>query len=403
MSETIVIIGAGHAGAQLVESLRSGGHDGHLVLIGDEIHRPYDRPLTSKGLLSGEVEVERAYLKRDSYYQDKDIELILGTRARKIDRAARKVELEDGRAIGYDRLVLATGARARRIDIPGADLDGIFYLRSLADSQAIGNRLKPGAHLLVVGGGYVGLEVAASATKLGCRVTLVEVLERLLARVAGAEVAEFYAAQHRGHGVDIRLGVGVAGFLGKDRLEGVRLSNGDEIGIDVAVVGVGAVPNTELAVEAGLEVNNGIVVDDCGRTSDPAIFAAGDATNHPNALLGRRLRLESVPAAMGQARAIASAICGNPKPYVELPWFWSDQYDLKLQMVGLNEPGDRVVLRGDPTAHKFAAYYLRDGVIVAVNAVNSAKDFIGGRKLITEGKKPDPARLADSAIPLAEL
>ncbi|HLH11007.1 MAG TPA: FAD-dependent oxidoreductase [Methylovirgula sp.] len=403
MSETIVIIGAGHAGAQLVDSLRSGGYAGRLVLIGDEIHRPYDRPLTSKGLLSGEVEIERAYLKRDSYYPDKNIELMLGRRASKIDRAARTVVLDDARTVDYDKLVIATGARARRLDLPGATLDGIFYLRSLADSLAIGKRLVPGARLMVIGGGYVGLEVAASAIKLGCRVSVVEVLERLLARVAGAEIADFYAAQHRAHGVDVKLGAGIERFLGKDRLEGVRLSNGEEIKVDVAVVGVGATPNIELASEAGLAVDNGISVDDCGRTSDPAIFAAGDATNHPNALLGRRLRLESVPAAMGQARAIASAILGDPKPYVEIPWFWSDQYDLKLQMVGLNEPGDHVVLRGDPAGRKFAAYYLRDGAVVAVNAVNSAKDFIGGRKLITEGKKPDLARLADPAIPLAEL
>jgi 3-phenylpropionate/trans-cinnamate dioxygenase ferredoxin reductase subunit len=403
MSETIVIIGAGHAGAQLVDSLRSGGYAGRLVLIGDEVHRPYDRPLTSKGLLSGEVEIERAYLKRDNYYAEKNIELLLGKRAREIARAAHAVVLDDGRTIDYDKLVIATGARARRLEVPGATLDGVFYLRSLADSLAIGKRLIPGAHLMVVGGGYVGLEVAASAIKLGCRVTVVEVLERLLARVAGAEVADFYAAQHRSHGVDVKLGAGIEGFLGKDRLEGARLSSGDEIKVDVAVVGVGAVPNTELAAEAGLAIDNGISVDDCGRTSDPGIFAAGDATNHPNALLGRRLRLESVPAAMGQARAIASAILGDPKPYVEIPWFWSDQYDLKLQMVGLNEPGDHVVLRGDPASRKFAAYYLRDGAVVAVNAVNSAKDFIGGRKLITEGKKPDPARLADPAIALAEL
>lgn len=403
MSETIITIGSGHAGAQLVESLRAGGYSGRLILIGDEIHRPYDRPLTSKSLLSGEIELERAYLKRDAYYAEKNIELMLGCSVRKIDRGARTVTLDDGRTLNYDKLVIATGARARRITVPGADLDGVFYLRSLADSQAIGARLVPGAHLLVVGGGYVGLEVAASAIKMGCRVTLVEVLERLLARVAGAEIADFYTREHRAQGVDIRLGVGVERFLGTERLEGVRLSSGEEIKIDVAVVGVGAVPNTELAVEAGLAVDNGITVDDCGRTSDPAIFAAGDATNHPNALLGRRLRLESVPAAMGQARAIASVICGAPKPYVELPWFWSDQYDLKLQMVGINEPGDQVVLRGNPADRKFAAFYLRDGVVVAANAVNSAKDFIGGRKLITEGRKPDPARLADPAIALNEV
>jgi 3-phenylpropionate/trans-cinnamate dioxygenase ferredoxin reductase subunit len=403
MSETIIVIGAGHAGAQLVESLRSGGFDGRLVLIGDETYRPYDRPATSKGLLGGELEIERAFLKRESYYDDQKIELLLGCTARKIDRSAKSVTLSDGRTLAYDKLIIATGARARKIDVPGAELDGVFYLRSLADSLAIGKKLVPGAHLLIVGGGYVGLEVAASAIKRGARVTVVEVQDRLLGRVAGAEIADFYAREHRARGVEIRLGTAVERFIGTGAVTGARLSGGAEIAIDAAVVGVGAIPNTELAAEAGLAVDNGIVVDDCGRTLDPAIFAAGDATNHPNALLGRRLRLESVPAAMGQARAIASAICGEPKPYVEIPWFWSDQFDLKLQIVGLSEPGDRVVLRGDPASRKFAAFYLRDGVVVAVNAVNSAKDFIGGRKLVLERKRADPARLADPAIALAEV
>jgi 3-phenylpropionate/trans-cinnamate dioxygenase ferredoxin reductase subunit len=403
MAETIIVIGAGHGGAQLVESLRGGGFDGNIILIGDEAHRPYDRPATSKELLSGGIEMDRVFLKRDQFYTDKNIDLRLSTTAAAIDRTAKTVTLSTGETLGYDKLVIATGARARRLTVPGADLDGVFYLRSLADSQAIGARLGPGKRLAIVGGGYVGLEVAASATKLGCTVTVIEALERLLARVAGAEIADFYAAAHRAHGVELHFGVVIAGFDGEGSVQSVKLTDGSAIPADVVVVGIGAVPNTELAVAAGLAVENGIVVDDCGRTTDPSIYAIGDATNHPNDLLHKRLRLESVPAAMGQARAAASAILGTPKPFHELPWFWSDQYDIKLQIAGMSEIGDRVVLRGDPAANRFAAFYLRGGKIVAVNSVNSAKDFMVGKKLIAEGRMPNVTKLADPELPLYEV
>ncbi len=403
MPEMIIIIGAGHAGAQVVESLRSGGFDGRLIMIGDEHHRPYDRPATSKELLSGGMDIDRVFLKRDQFYTDKNIDLRLDTRVTAIDRKAHTIALSSGETLAYGRLVIATGARPRHIQAPGADLDGVFYLRSLADSQAIGARLGPGKRLAIIGGGYVGLEVAASATKLGCKVAVIEMLERLLARVAGVEIADFYEKAHRDAGVDLHFGVAIESFVGEGSVRAVRLTDGTEIPADVVVVGIGAIPNTELAAEAGLAVENGIVVDDCGRTSDPAIFAVGDATNHPNDLLGNRLRLESVPAAMGQARAAASAILGTPKPFHEIPWFWSDQYDLKLQIVGMSEVGDQVVVRGDPATRRFAAFYLRQGKIVAVNAVNSAKDFMVGKKLVLEGRVPDIAKLADPAVPLAEV
>jgi len=402
MAETIIVIGAGHGGAQLVESLRGGGFDGTIIMIGDEAHRPYDRPATSKELLSGGIEMDRVFLKRDQFYTDKHIDIRLSTTVTGIDRHAKTVTLSTGEILIYDRLVIATGARARRLTVPGADVDGIFYLRSLADSQAIGARLGPGKRLAIIGAGYVGLEVAASATKLGCKVTVIEALERALARVAGAEIADFYRESHQAHGVDLHFGVVVAGFEGEDGVRAVKLTDGSEVPADVVVVGIGAVPNTELAVAAGLAVENGIVVDECGRTTDPSIYAIGDATNHPNDLLHKRLRLESVPAAMGQARAAASAILGNPKPFHELPWFWSDQYDIKLQIAGLSEIGDRVVLRGNPADRRFAAFYLREGRIVAVNSVNSAKDFMVGKKLIVEGRVPDVAKLSNPEVPLAE-
>jgi 3-phenylpropionate/trans-cinnamate dioxygenase ferredoxin reductase subunit len=405
---TIVVVGAGHAGAQIVESLRTGGFGGKLVMLGDEWDRPYERPATSKDLLSGGMDLDRVFLKRETYYQDKDIDLRLGVRVTAIDREARAVVCADGTSLGYDVLVIATGARPRALRVPGAGLDGIFTLRSLADSRAIGARLGPGKRLAVVGGGYVGLEVAASAIKLGCAVTVIEMQERLLGRVVAAEIADFYDGAHRAAGVDIRYGVVIQEFTGdtstgNGAVTGVTLTDGTTIPADVVVVGIGAAPNTELADAAGLAVENGIVVDACGRTADPAIFAIGDATNHPNDILGRRLRLESVPAAMGQARAAASAILGKPKPFHELPWFWSDQFDLKLQIAGLSEIGDQVVLRGDPATRHFAAYYLRRGAVVAVNAINSGKDFIGGRKLVAEGRIVDAARLADPAIPLSEV
>jgi 3-phenylpropionate/trans-cinnamate dioxygenase ferredoxin reductase subunit len=402
MPETIIVIGAGHGGAQLVDSLRAGEFGGNLIMIGDEVHRPYDRPSTSKGLLSGSVELERTFLKREQFYVDNKIDLRLGTSVSEVDRKARTVRLSTGERLTYDRLVMATGARARRLTAAGADLDGVFYLRSLADSQAIAGWLGPGKRLAIIGGGYVGLEVAASATELGCRVTVIETQKRLLARVAGAEIAEFYCKVHRAAGVDVLLDAVLEGFIGEGSVKSVRLTDGTEILADVVVVGIGSIPNAELAAAAGLAVENGIVVDDCGRTSDPAIFAIGDATNHPNDVIGKRLRLESVPAALGQARAAASAILGQPKPFHELPWFWSNQYDIKLQIAGLSQPDDQVVVRGDPGSNRFAAFYLREGKIVAVNSVNSAKDFVVGKRLITEGRLPGVGRLADPAVPLAD-
>jgi len=403
MSDPIIVIGAGHGGAQLVDSLRAGGFAGPLMLLGDEKDRPYDRPATSKELLSGGMELDRVFLKRESYYDEKNIDLRLEVRVTALDRARKSLTLSDGSTLTYDKVVIATGARARQLQVPGVGLDGIFTLRSMADSAAIAARLGPGKSLVIVGGGYVGLEVAASARKLGCRVTVVEMQERLLGRVVATEIADFYKQVHSAAGVDIHLGVFIDRFVGDRTVKAVHLTDGRMIDADVVVVGIGAAPNTELAAAAGLAVENGIVVDECGRTADPDVFAVGDATNHPSLSLGKRLRLESVPAAVGQARAAASAILGNPKPYSELPWFWSDQYDLKLQIAGMSEMGDGVVLRGDPASRSFAAYYLREGIVVAVNAINSAKDFVGGRKLVTEKRRADPAKLADPSIPLAEV
>jgi 3-phenylpropionate/trans-cinnamate dioxygenase ferredoxin reductase subunit len=404
MSERVVIVGAGHAGGQASVSLRQAGFSGDIVLVGDEPHPPYERPPLSKDLLAGELALERTFLKQERFYAENDVELVTGCRIVALDRAARSARAADGREFAYDRLIIATGTRVRRLDVPGTDLEGVHYLRTLQDTLDIRAGAGEGVRVVVVGGGYIGLEVAASLRKLGADVTVVEMLDRLMARAVAPEISEFYLGAHRAEGVDVRLRTGVAGFtVAEGRLNGVELGGGEKLPADIAVIGIGVVPNAELAAEAGLPVDDGIIVDEYGGTVDPAIYAAGDVTNHPNSLLDRRLRLESVHNAVAQAKAVARAIAGDPRPYAEIPWFWSNQFDLRLQMAGLAEEGDRFVLRGDPASRRFAGYYLRDGRVTAVNAVNSAQDYVQGQKLIRSGRRVDPARLADPSVSLKEL
>lgn len=403
MAKTIIIVGAGQAAAQAVQTLRAKGSDERIIVIGDEPYVPYERPPLSKALLAGEIELDRVYLKKPAYYEEKGVELRLDTRVEAIDRAARAVTLSDGAPLRYDALIIATGSRVRKLRLPGADLAGIHYLRSIDDVLAIREGLKPGARLAIVGAGYIGLEVAAVARKLGVEVTVLEALDRVMNRVVAAPISHFYEDVHRAAGVDLRLGVGISGFEGDGHVTAVRLADGTHVACDLAVVGIGIQPNVELAEDAGLEVANGIAVDDCARTSDPHIFAAGDCTNHPNALLGGRLRLESVQNAVSQGKAAALAILGMPEPYAEVPWFWSDQYDLKLQIAGLSEPTDELVLRGDPQSRKFSAVYLRNNVIVAINVINNLKDFLPAKKLIAERRVVDRARLSDPEVSLKDL
>ncbi len=403
MSETIVIIGAGHAGGQAATTLRQKGFEGRIIMIGDEPYVPYERPPLSKALLAGDIEVERTYLKKPNWYEDKDVELRTNTRATSVDPAAKSVTLDDGAVLSYDKLLLATGTRVRTLDLPGADLDNIFYLRAIDDTFAIKDRLTPSSRLVIVGGGYIGLEVAAVAVKMGCTVTVVEGLDRVMSRVVCPEVSAFYNDVHTQAGVDIKTGMGVSAFEGNGKVEKVVCADGNAFDADIVVIGVGVVPNVELAEECGLVVDNGIVVDEFAATSDPSIWAAGDCTNHPNSLLGRRLRLESVQNAVDQAKTAVGSMLGEPKEYAEVPWFWSDQYDLKLQIVGLSEPGDEVVVRGDPADRKFSIIYLRDGVFTAINTINNVKDFMASKKIIAAGRKIDPALLADAETPLKEL
>ena len=405
MPDRIVIVGAGQAGGQTAVSLRLMGHEGPIVLIGDEAHVPYERPPLSKAFLAGDVGHERLYLKKPNYYGDHNIELKLNIRVAAINRAAKTVTLSSGESLSYDKLVLATGSRVRRLDVPGGDLKGIHYLRTLADVEAIKDSLKPGARVAIVGGGYIGLEVAAVLTKLDARPTVIEVMDQVMARAMAPKVASFFEQVHRAHGVDIRLQTGVTGFeAGADGHVAAAITNtGEKIPADLAIIGIGILPEVELAAEAGLTVENGIAVDEHGRTEDSSIFAAGDCTNHPNALLDRRLRLESVQNAVSQGKAVAGAIIGKLAPYTEVPWFWSDQFDLKLQIVGLSDPTDEVVIRGSMEERKFSACYLRDGVFVAINCINALRDFNAAKKLIAAHARPDPAKLADPDIALKEF
>jgi 3-phenylpropionate/trans-cinnamate dioxygenase ferredoxin reductase subunit len=401
MTEKIVIIGAGQAGLQTAATLRAEGYTGALALVGEEPFAPYQRPPLSKAYLMGTLERARLFLKPEQFYREAGCELMLSTRAAAIDRAARTVALADGRGLAYDKLLLATGTRARRINCPGAVLSGVYYLRGIADVDALQGDFQAGKRLAVVGGGYIGLEVAAVAAKHGLAVIVFEALERVMARAVSKPVSDFFEAVHRAAGVRLMLDTSVEAFEGDGHLEAVRAS-GTRHPADLVLVGIGAVPNMELAQAAGLPCEDGIVVDEYCTTADPAVFAAGDCTWH----VGREgvaLRLESVQNAIDQAKHAAYAILGRPRPYREVPWFWSDQYDLKLQIAGLARPSDEIVLRGDPGAKKFAVFHLRDGAVVAVESVNAAPEYLMGKKLIAEGARVSAARLVDTSIAIKNI
>jgi 3-phenylpropionate/trans-cinnamate dioxygenase ferredoxin reductase subunit len=398
-----VVIGAGHAAGQAVASLRQDGFDGAIDLIGDEPHLPYQRPPLSKQYLSGEQGLDKVYLRPAAFYDERKITLHLGKRAESIDRAGHRVTLGDGATLQYDKLLLATGSRVRVLNIAGSNLQGIHYLRTIADVDAIRAEFAPGRRIIIVGGGYIGLEVAAVAVKAGLSVTVLEMEDRILKRVTTEAMSAFYHQLHTGRGVNIRTSAKVSGFAGTGRIDAVLTDTGERLPADLAIVGIGIIPNVELAAAAGLACDNGILVDDHCRTADPDVYAAGDCTNHPNALLGRRLRLESVPNAMEQARVAAVNMNGGDATYASIPWFWSDQYELKLQMAGFSADSDQAVVRGDPASNQFATFYLKNGVVVAVDAVNSPRDFMACRQMVDKRSRPDPAKLADPKTPLKEL
>ncbi|PJE35427.1 pyridine nucleotide-disulfide oxidoreductase [Pseudooceanicola lipolyticus] len=396
----IVVVGAGQAGASLVAKLRKDGFDGELTLIGAEPVPPYQRPPLSKGYLLGEMALERLYLRPESFYSEQGVTLRLGQEVTAIDPAERTVTLGD-EMLRYDDLVLTTGSEPRRLPAAiGGDLDGVFVVRSLADVDAMAAHVTAGKRALIVGGGYIGLEAAAVAAKRGVQVTLVEMADRILQRVAAPETSDYFRALHGGHGVDIREGVGLERLLGETRVNGAVLSDGSALEVDFVVVGVGIAPATALAEAAGLEIDNGIKVDGLGRTSDPHIWAAGDCTSFPHR--GRRLRLESVPNAIDQAECVAGNLLGAGKDYVPKPWFWSDQYDVKLQIAGLNTGYDRIVTRqGDGPTVSF--WYYRGDDLLAVDAMNDPRAYMIGKRLIEAGRSADPAVVGDPAADLKAL
>ena len=400
---TFAIIGAGQAGGWTAKTLRDEGFDGRIVLIGDETWIPYERPPLSKDVLLGEQPPESTYLWPADMYDEAKIELRLDARVASIAPADHAITLGNGETIAYDRLMIATGGRARPLPAPGTDLDGVHYLRGLDDTAAIRAGISPGARVIVVGGGWIGLEVAAAARKLGAEVTLVEALDRLCGRALTPDFAARLLDLHREHGVEICLGTSIERFEGDGKLARAVLSDGAIVETALAVIGIGLVANVELAAEAGLAVDNGIKVDEFGRTSDPDIFAAGDVTNHPNALLGRRIRLESWENAQNQAIAAAKAMLDKGEAYNEIPWFWSDQYDVNIQLAGLPEDIDRTVIRGDADSREFVEFYLKDGRIEGAAAMNNPRDVRFAKRLIQSKKQIDPAQLADPGVKLQAL
>lgn len=404
MKGTCIIVGASHAAASLAPTLRQSGWEGAITIVGDEPHLPYHRPPLSKEFLSGAKSLDDIRIRPGEVYAKADIEFLSGMHVQSIDRDAKEIHLANGNRLRYDKLALTVGSRVRRVDLPGVDLAGVHYLRTIADVEAIRADVRAGANAVIVGGGYIGLETAAVLRKQGMNVTVVEMMERVMQRVTAPELSEFYTRVHTEEGVRILCGAGVSSLAGSGRVQGVVCSDGSELDADLVIIGVGIVPNVELAREAGLKVENGIVVDEFTRTSDPDIVAAGDCTWHYIRIYDRWIRLESVQNATDQGRAAAMNLCGKEQPYNALPWFWSDQYNLKLQIAGLSQGYDQVVIRGDrDKGRSFAAFYLKEGAVIAVDAVNRPPEFMMGKRLITAKSAVDPDRLADESVPVKEL
>ncbi len=401
-SSPVVIVGAGHAGVQTAASLREDGYDGAIVLLSDEEALPYQRPPLSKAFLKGEMDVHGLPLRAEAFYRDQRIDLRRGVRAQRIDRAARKVGLDDGSSIGYGHLILATGARQRRLDVPGVDLPGVFALRNIADAIALRERIAAGVKVVVIGAGFIGLEVAATAAKLGTETTVVEIA-RPMGRAVSPVLSDFYAEAHKAFGARLFLGVGVSAIEGTDKAEAVTLSNGAVLPADLVVAGVGVTAEDSLAREAGLACENGVLVDAHLVTSDPAISAIGDCAAFPNATLGFVTRLESIQNAVDQGKRVAARLMGKPAPYDALAWFWSDQGDLKLMIVGLSHDVDQWVVRGDPATRAFSTFGFRKGKLAVVESVNRAGDHAAAKRILGVGKTLTPEQAADPAFDIRAL
>jgi 3-phenylpropionate/trans-cinnamate dioxygenase ferredoxin reductase subunit len=402
----VIIVGTGHGGAQAAIALRQQGFPGSILLLGRDSSPPYERPPLSKEYLAREKPLERILLRPPSFWAEKNIALRLGASVVEVDAAGHAVVLADGERLTYGSLVWAAGGDPRRLACPGGDLAGIHTVRDLADANRMMAELDAGAKkVVVIGGGYIGLEAAAVLTKLGCEVTLIEALPRVLARVAGEDLSAFYEAEHRAHGVDLRTGTAVAAIAGANgKVAGVTLATGETIACDMVVAGIGIVPAVDPLLTAGAAGSNGVDVDELCRTTLPDIYAIGDCAAHANPFAeGVMIRVESVQNANDMATCTAKAIRGEPEPYHAVPWFWSNQYDLKLQTVGLGTGHDQAILRGDPAARSFSVVYLKDGRVIALDCVNAVKDYVQGRKLVEAGARIAPERLADAAFPLKEM
>ncbi|MFI4878903.1 MAG: NAD(P)/FAD-dependent oxidoreductase [Steroidobacterales bacterium] len=404
MYQQIVIAGAGQAAVQAADTLRRKGYAGRLTLVGEEPWLPYQRPPLSKKYLSGALERERLYIRPEKFFTDHRVETRLGRRVTGIERREQRVRLDNGEILSYDALLLTTGSQPRRLHAPGATLSGVYYLRGIADADRIRAQLLSGRRLVVVGGGYIGLEVAATARELGMDVTVLEMAERVMNRVVCAELSAFYEAEHVRHGVRILCRERVRALAGDTggRVWAVLTEDGAEHPADLVIVAVGVVPTDDLAVAAGLECDNGVRVDEHCRSSDPSIYAAGDCANHPSPRYGYRLRLESVDNAFEQGSSAALNLAGTVTVHDKVPWFWSDQYDLKLIIVGISTGYDSVVLRGTPAGRAFSVCYLRGGELIAIDTINAAKDQMAARKLIAARARPNPDKLADPTIALKD-
>jgi 3-phenylpropionate/trans-cinnamate dioxygenase ferredoxin reductase subunit len=403
-SDGVVIVGAGQAGFQIAASLRGQGYEGRIALIGDEPNLPYQRPPLSKGFMTGQQNIEDTTLRPIAFYQSHRIDLVTGTKVTEIDRLDCSVSLASGRRVPYKALVLAVGARNRILSVKGAELDGICYLRTDTEAVEIQQRLEYARNIVVIGGGFIGLELAAAAGTLGKSVRVLELQSRLMPRVVSPILSDFYRDLHTSKGVEISLDVALSEISGhQGRVTKLVLSDGSVCPADLVLVGIGVVPNVELAGGAGLSVSNGIVVDEHLQTGDESIYAIGDCADHPNPFAGGRVRIESVQNAVDQAKCVAAAIVGRSDNYRAVPWFWTDQFDIKLQMAGLSRGYGRIVTRGEPESRKFSVFYFRDDRLAAVDSVNRPGDHLAGRKLIGAGTQITPEQAADLSVDLKAI
>ncbi len=404
MQFDVVIVGAGHGGAQVAIMLRTQNFTGSIAIIGEEPELPYERPPLSKEYFAGEKEFERIQLRPAKYWDEREVTMLLGKRVVSVDPVAHFVTTDGSETIGYGKLVWATGGSPRMLPIPGGDLPGVQGVRTRADADAMKTASETAGQIVVIGGGYIGLEAAAVLTKAGKKVVLLEALDRVLARVAGEALSRFYEKEHRDHGVDLRLGVSIVAIEGDAHVTGVRLADGELIPADLVIVGIGIVPAVEPLIAAGADCANGVRVDRLCKTSLPDVYAIGDCASHVNDFAeGAEIRLESVQNANDQANVVAKGIVGDEVHYHAIPWFWSNQYDLKLQTAGLSTGHDQAVLRGDPAARSFSVVYLKAGKIIALDCVNATKDYVQGRMIVTAGLVATAEQLADTETPLKAL